>query len=242
MASKFKKIFIVIIQLIQLKFNEFLDKLKFKAAKRCAAKNYHSREMMYTIPCSLYTFKEFCDEHTFLYRQSCNMYHFMADCRLSHISNSVKAEAELSARIQFAQRFAKKTDWGHAKWLDYLKKVIHSATVKSSIENEIKAMRRQCVLFDEVCMQTFNQARISLEPGVNFHLAMKTTTTTAASVNEWSSADDTYSTKQCDKIKINQFLFDRYYQRNDMLNMNYMNLICPKRQYAYCDYIDNESW
>lgn len=42
--------------------------------------------------CTKYTYEQYCDIHLNLQRNSCEMYHFLHDRRLSHISDGIKAE------------------------------------------------------------------------------------------------------------------------------------------------------
>lgn len=84
----------------KLKFNEYLDNLKFKLSQKCIAIDYHPRTGTFIQTCSKYTYKQYCDMHAYLRRIPCEMYHYLFDYRLTNIPMNVKAEVELNARLQ----------------------------------------------------------------------------------------------------------------------------------------------
>lgn len=114
----------------KLKFNEYWDELKFKSNRKCIAFDYHPETGTFIKPCTKYTYKVYCDNHTYLKRISCKAYHYLHDQRISNVPNNVNAEVELNARQQFCERFVLKMDRGHSIRNEILRGLMYSESYK----------------------------------------------------------------------------------------------------------------
>lgn len=131
---------------------------------------------------------------------------------LAHITNHIKAKVELNARKQYYQQFSIKNVWGHSMMNDNLRAMIMNDYDELSAEEEkclrISAMEK-VMKFKRVCSYTLERTKLTLEitSGINY------SATVDADDDVWRDKIEVkgVNVKPCDKLLINQKLFDNYF-------------------------------
>lgn len=209
--------------LISLKclWNEYLDKLKCSSVKICAAKNWNPRTNSYTLPCTKYAIRNYCKLHSIQLADACAHYHYIRDLPLNHPMLHVWAHQELNERIEFCQRFSKNTDYGHEKWHQHLQGIIDRHASNEKFKRE-----RQQERLDYVLEGGINSNEIKECPMLLFYMGNYEYNNIVAN-DDWS---DRLNSSQLHKRNRNLYLFNNYYSRNSLSELNYLNLVKPKRK------------
>lgn len=204
-----------------LKYNEFLDKCKFKSVKKCKANDYNKFNGTYTTPCPKYSFSDYCKPHAYLLRISCEMYHYINAPAIENVKIGIKADVELKMRIQFRERFSIQSDYGHEKWNEKLRGYIFAENFENTV---VQRESKKELLLHNITHATISNSinslshslsYLTLEPGKK--LVQKIKSEKKNNVDyDWSDSDDSTNneTKQCDKSLKNRFLFDFYFNRS----------------------------
>lgn len=219
----------------KLRFNEILDSIKFNSCRKCIAFDYNSITRSYTKECYSYTYRTYCKRHSELKRLSWKAYHIFDDPRLQSIPRHIRAELELNSRLKFSERFALKTDSGHAYRNRLLHSIMNAEYKKMDVEAERKKVRLSRVLHQAISIELNNRTLP--------HLLLDKPLKSEAEVindasNDWNEEEKIIN--QCDQIAINRFLFEHYYKRGDLKVMNALNLILLENKKTSVE--EEEDW
>lgn len=231
---KFFAIVILLLELIysyKCLFNQWLDKSKFTSVKICAAKNYNSCTKTYTNPCEKYSHRKYCSLHSKELAKACKQYHYIS--HLSHDDPLLHywAQRELDERIEFCQRFSISTDYGHAKWNKHLRSIINRHEQQLILHEQIKKERRlqrlDHIFEDSVNSKEIKECAMTLFYADNYEINKKE----GWQIDEnWSDSSILKNENQFDKLIFNYYLFQNYFKRSNLSEMNYLNLFETKRK------------
>lgn len=229
-------------------WNEFLDLLKFTTVKMCKAKNLSLITGTYIQPCNKYTYGKYCDSHAEQLPIACEEYHYTRGLRADDPELHYWARKELRARLVYCQRFAISTDYGHAKWHDHLRGIIdrYEQTIswREDFARQRKQQRLDRVQNELVCSQELTEIGMSLE-SVKEYKSTKKSADNDAVDDDWSfqyrvKVSESVCENQLKKININKHLFQTYYNRSSLDNVQHLNLILRTKKKLILD--DGDDW
>lgn len=220
-------LFVDFFQRFQCFWNESLEKLKSSSPKLCKAKNLDSLTGKYIKPCPKYTYRDYCKSHAEQKPIACAAYHYIHGLEADHPMLHIWAQKELDARLEYCQRFGiLSTDYGHAKWYDHLKWIIVKHETIISVREDAKNYRKKRLLkrvqVDKVCSQELTDCRMSLESVEQYEPKKKSDDDNA--FYDWKFVSQSGDEKQLEKKNINKFLFENYYNRSSLCDMQHLDL------------------
>lgn len=212
-------------------WNQWLNKLKFSSVKICAANNLNPYTNTYIKPCKKYSDQKYCAEHSIKLAKACKQYHYIS--HLSHDDTLLHywAQKELSERIVFCQRFSITSDYGHEKWNEHLRSIIKRYEQKTILYEKIKQERRMerlnRVFYDTVYSYQIKECPMTLFCADDYD---SNKININSSNDTWN--DDLFlkNENQLDKVTLNHYLFQYYFKRGNLSDLNYLNLIESKRK------------
>lgn len=163
---------------MQFIFNEFLDCLKFKNSRVCIAKNRHQQTGQYTVPCTKYTRRDYCQRHAQKKHNTWKNYHMIEHWELyAPLTKAEVAEKELLLRLEYTQQFSLKCDYGHSMWNNKLRAIIYNTIAAErkateACENKIRA-RYNYVKEHHICPVALKANHHYLEVGRHFERHLK---------------------------------------------------------------------
>lgn len=212
-------------------WNLWLDKLKFSSVKICAAKNLNPYTETYIQPCGKYSYRKYCSSHSIELAKACAQYHYISHLPHDDPMLHFWAQKELDERIEFCQRFSISTDYGHAKWNEHLRNIINRHEQQMILYEEIKRERHlqrlNHVLEDAVCSNQIKECTMTLFHADHYESNKKRV---GGYDDDWSDSLILKNENQLDKLTLKHYLFQNYFKRSSLSEMNYLNLFETERK------------
>lgn len=195
------------------------ENIKFQNIHRCAAFDLEASTNDYTKRCGNVSKFQYCKTHHKLLIESCEKYHFYDKQHLFKISKRFIIEAELYCREVFCKRFGIVPDLKHKCWEDKLRRIL----LEKIAEEKYGKNETIFVYYD---LYTIKKSIYHLEIGLMLEKKIK------LDELEWRNESNTEINKidsKLSKYKKNLYLFDMFYSRNSINDINHLDCAINER-------------